>query len=126
MIQQFIKFCVVGGSGMVVDFSITYALKEWLKLNKYIANSVGFICAATSNYVLNRIWTFQSNDPQIARQYLIFIGIASIGLIINNATIYILNDKLHLNFYFSKLLAIGAVTMWNFLMNYFFNFAATV
>lgn len=126
MIQQFIKFCVVGGSGVVVDFSITYALKEWLKLNKYIANSVGFICAATSNYVLNRIWTFQSNDPQIARQYLIFIGIASIGLIINNATIYILNDKLHLNFYFSKLLAIGAVTMWNFLMNYFFNFAATV
>lgn len=125
MIQQFIKFCVVGGSGLVVDFSITYALKEWLKLNKYIANSVGFICAATSNYVLNRIWTFQSNDPQIARQYLIFIGIASIGLIINNATIYILNDKLHLNFYLSKLLAVCVVTMWNFLMNYFFNFAAT-
>ncbi len=27
MIQQFIKFCVVGGSGVFVDFGITYLCK---------------------------------------------------------------------------------------------------
>lgn len=42
MIQQFIKFCIVGGSGVFVDFGITYLCKEWLKFNKYIANSLGF------------------------------------------------------------------------------------
>ena len=124
MIQQFIKFCVVGGSGMIVDFGITYLLKELLHVNKYIANSTGFICAATSNYILNRIWTFSSTDPHVARQYLIFIGISLIGLILNNATIYLLNDRVRLNFYLSKLLAIGVVTFWNFFMNYFFNFSA--
>lgn len=35
MIQQFIKFCVVGGSGVFVDFGVTYLCKEWLRLNKY-------------------------------------------------------------------------------------------
>ena len=124
MIQQFIKFCVVGGSGMVVDFGITYLLKELVKVNKYIANSAGFLCAATSNYILNRIWTFCSTDPHVARQYLIFIGISLIGLAINNAAIYVLNDRFRLNFYFAKLLAIGVVTFWNFFMNYFFNFSA--
>lgn len=122
MIEQFIKFCVVGGSGVFVDFGITYALKEWLKLNKYLANSVGFVCAATSNYVLNRIWTFSSTDPDIARQYLLFIAIAMIGLVINNGVIYVANDRFKFNFYLSKLFAIGVVTFWNFFMNYFFNF----
>ena len=43
MIEQFFKFCVVGGSGVFVDFGVTYLCKEWLKLNKYVANSLGFL-----------------------------------------------------------------------------------
>lgn len=65
MIQQFIKFCVVGGSGVFVDFGVTYLCKEWLRLNKYLANSLGFLCASTSNYVLNRIWTFHNETPTL-------------------------------------------------------------
>ena len=86
MIEQFFKFCVVGGSGVFVDFGVTYLCKEWLKLNKYVANSLGFLCASTSNYILNRIWTFQNENPDITGQYLRFLGIAAVGLVINNAT----------------------------------------
>lgn len=122
MIEQFIKFCVVGGSGVFVDFGVTYLCKEWLRMNKYVANSLGFLCASTTNYILNRIWTFGNKDPHIAVQYLRFLGIAAVGLAINNGTIYVLHEKLRWNFYFSKLCAIGVVTFWNFFMNYFFNF----
>ncbi len=122
LIEKFIKFCIVGGSGVIVDFGITYFCKEILKLNKYVANSIGFICAATSNYFLNRAWTFHSTDPEIAMQYMIFLGISLIGLIINNLTIYIIHGRFKLNFYLSKLIAIGVVTFWNFFMNYTFNF----
>ena len=59
MFLQFIKFCVVGGTGVVVDFGITFLFKEKLKLNKYIANSLGFMAAASTNYLLNRWWTFR-------------------------------------------------------------------
>ena len=121
-VLKFVKFCVVGGSGMFVDFGITYLCKEILKFNKYIANSCGFIVAASTNYVLNRIWTFQSVNPAILRQYLVFFGFSLIGLGLNNATIFLLHDKGKWNFYLSKLFAIGLVTFWNFLMNYFFNF----
>ena len=62
MIAEFIKFCVVGGSGVGVDFGITYLLKEKARINKYIANSAGFVCAATTNYILNRIWVSPSWD----------------------------------------------------------------
>ena len=122
MIQQFIKFCVVGGSGVFVDFGVTYLCKEWLRLNKYLANSLGFLCASTSNYVLNRIWTFHIENPDIAGQYLRFLGIAAVGLMVNNLTIYLLHERWKLNFYLAKLFAIGVVTFWNFFMNYFFTF----
>lgn len=121
-ILKFIKFCLVGGSGVFVDFGITYLCKEKVRINKYLASSIGFICAATSNYILNRIWTFSSNNPDVAHQYFRFIGFAFIGLLINNAVIYLLNGKLNWNFYFTKLIATGVVTIWNFTMNYLFTF----
>ena len=122
MFLQFIKFCVLGGTGVVVDFGITFLFKEKLKLNKYIANSLGFMAAASTNYLLNRWWTFRSHDPEVAQQYVQFVGISAIGLILNNIIIYLLNDKARLNFYLSKLIAIGLVTLWNFFMNYYFTF----
>ena len=122
MFLQFIKFCVVGGTGVVVDFGITFLFKEKLKLNKYIANSLGFMAASSTNYLLNRWWTFRSHDPEVAQQYVQFVGISAIGLILNNIIIYLLNDKARLNFYLSKLIAIGLVTLWNFFMNYYFTF----
>ena len=119
----FVKFAIVGGSGVVVDFSITYLLKEKAKINRYIANSMGFITAATSNFFLNRWWTFQSDNPRVGQEYISFVGIAIIGLLINNAMLYIFHEKAKFNFYLSKLMAIGVVTLWNFIMNYIFTFA---
>jgi putative flippase GtrA len=122
VILKFLKFCVVGLSGMIIDFGTTWLLKEKARVNKYIANSTGFILAASSNYIWNRIWTFQSKDNRIAVEYLSFIIISVAGLGINNFVIYILNDRLKVNFYLSKLIAIGVVTVWNFGMNFIITF----
>lgn len=121
-ILKFVKFCVVGGSGVIVDFGVTYLCKEIAKLNKYISNSIGFIVAASTNFLLNRIWTFNSQSPEIFKQYMVFFLFSLIGLGLNNGIIYLIHGKGKLNFYISKLFAIGIVTFWNFFMNYFFNF----
>ena len=107
---------------MLLDFGITGLLKEKVKINKYIANSAGFILAATSNYLLNRFWTFQSDSIHVVTEYLSFILISIAGLGMNNAVVYLLIEKMKLNFYLSKLFAIGVVTLWNFSMNYLFTF----
>ena len=122
-IYKFIKYCIVGFSGVIVDFSITWLLKEKLHVNKYVANTAGFVSAATSNYVLNRIWTFESENPRIAGEYVSFFVISIIGLGLNNLIIWLCADKMKWNFYFSKIVAIGLVTLWNFVMNYLFTFS---
>ena len=55
LIYKFIKFGVVGFSGVLVDFGITFVCKEWFKIPKYVSNAIGFTVAASTNYYLNRI-----------------------------------------------------------------------
>jgi putative flippase GtrA len=120
---KFVKFCLVGFSGVFVDFGTTYFFKEVMKVQKYVANAIGFSLAASTNYILNRIWTFNSHNPQIALEFTRFFVIALIGLGINSAIIWLLNGKFKINFYLSKLVATLIVTLWNFLINAYFTFA---
>lgn len=121
---KLVKFCVVGFSGMAVDFGITWLCKEKLHINKYVSNSVGFALAATNNYVWNRLWTFQSTAETIPQEFASFFTISLVGLGLNNFFIYLFHGKLKLNFYLSKVFAIGLVTLWNFFMNYLITFAS--
>ena len=121
---KFLKFGIVGGSGVFVDFGVTWLLKDIFRVKKYIANSIGFIIAASTNYILNRIWTFCSNNPDVFTEYLSFFIFFLIGLGLNNLVIFILTDlKYQVNFYVAKIFATATVFIWNFLMNYFITFA---
>ena len=119
---KFLKFGVVGFSGVFVDFGVTWLCREKLRLNQYVANSIGFMCAVVSNYTLNRIWTFESQDPAVATQFSKFLLASLIGLALNNGIIYLLNERLKVNFYVAKLIATAVVTGWNFWANYTFTF----
>ncbi len=122
LIEKFLKFGVVGLSGMAVDFGFTILLKEKLKVQKYVSNAVGFCMAVVSNYFLNRWWTFRSTDVHVMHQFSTFFFVALVGLSINSFVLWILVSKKKYKFYFSKLIAIGVVTFWNFGINYFFTF----
>ncbi|MEQ1744314.1 MAG: GtrA family protein [Saprospiraceae bacterium] len=119
---KFLKFGAVGLSGVIVDFGVTWLCREKLRLNQYVANSTGFLCAVVSNYTLNRMWTFQSADPAVATQFSKFFLASLVGLALNNGIIYLLNERLKINFYAAKLIATAVVTVWNFWANYTFTF----
>lgn len=119
---KFFKFGIVGVSGTAIDFGVTYMLKEWLKTNKFVANSIGFSVAVTTNFIFNRIFTFHSENPDIWGQYFKFCSIGLVGLAMNNAIIYLCEKKFGFNFYFSKLLATLVVMVWNFGANMLFTF----
>lgn len=120
MIFKFLKFGIVGLSGMVIDFSITILLKERFKIHRYISSSAGFTIAASSNYLLNRVWTFSSTNPKIIVEYSTFIIISLIGLAINNLFLYLFEKRF--KFYLAKFFAVMVTMLWNFLANYYITF----
>lgn len=122
LLLKFVKFCVVGASGVIVDFGLTFLCKEKLGFNKYVANSIGFLAAASSNYLLNRWWTFESSNPNISMEYASFLLVSLVGLAINNGVIWWIHEKVGVNFYLAKIGGIAAATFWNFFANYTFTF----
>ncbi len=122
-IVKFLKFGLVGGSGVLVDFFFTWLFKEKFNVQKYVANAIGFTLAASTNWVLNRIWTFHSQNPEMLNEYSRFLLISMVGLGINSLVLWILTDKFKINFYVAKLGAIGVTTIWNFFANYLYTFA---
>jgi len=126
LISKFIMFSIVGASGVIVDFSITWLFKEKIRIHKYIANSLGFVVATVSNYLLNRFWTFYTENAHAKfNEFSKFFFIALIGLAINNAILFLFHEKLKWNFYVSKLVAIGIVSIWNFSFNYLYTFTTS-
>lgn len=121
-ILKFLKFSAVGLTGLFVDYAFTYLFKEVFKVQKYVSNSIGFTIAATSNYVLNRIWTFESENPDIVLEYSEFLIISVIGLGLNNLILWLIVSRFRINFYVAKFFAICVVTLWNFLANFFITF----
>lgn len=124
LIMKFLKFGVVGGSGVIIDFFFTWLLKEKFKIHKYVANTIGFTIAASTNWIFNRIWTFESTNQDVIQEYSSFLVVSLVGLAINNTILWIFTDKLKFNFYVSKLIAIGITTIWNFFANYLYTFNA--
>lgn len=124
LIRKFMRFAAVGFSGLLVDYGITAFSKEIMRIPKYVANAMGFMVAATSNYYLNRIWTFRSHNPEIVVEFSYFLLISIIGLAINTLILYTVIRTWKINFYISKAFAIAVVTFWNFVANATYTFHA--
>ena len=119
---EFVKFGVVGISGVGIDFFVTWLCKEKIGINKYVSSALGFSLAVISNFLLNRYWTFEATSQDLTEQFLRFAIIAALGLAINTFLLIIFVRYIKINFYITKLLVIGLVFFWNFYMNYLFTF----
>ncbi|MCB0806342.1 MAG: GtrA family protein [Bacteroidales bacterium] len=121
-LRKLLKFAVVGFSGVFVDFSFTFVSKEWLRIPRYIANAIGFTLASGWNYYFNRIWTFESHNPEIMMEFSMFFTVSLIGLLVNTLVLWLLVSKFKRHFYLSKIFAIAVASLWNFLANYYITF----
>lgn len=119
---KFFKFGLVGFSGLVIDFGITWFCKEKLGYNKYLANGFGFLFGVTNNYFLNKYFTFDNHNPEIGLQFLSFLIIAIIGFSLNTGFLYSLQKKTKINFYVCKIIVTAIVFVWNFGANSFYTF----
>lgn len=58
---QFVRFCLVGASGFAINLAV-YAAMLSLGLHYLAAAAVSFVVAALSNFLWNRLWTFEARS----------------------------------------------------------------
>jgi dolichol-phosphate mannosyltransferase len=121
---QFAKFCIVGGTGVIVDMAVLFLLAdpETLALNITLSKVLAAEVAMLNNFGWNEVWTFSEmrggdNHKGWFRRLLKFNVICGIGILLAVAFLHLFHTWLGWNLYVSNLIAILLVTIWNFGMN---------
>jgi len=134
VVRKFIKFCIVGGSGVFVDMGVLFLLADsstlaWpIPASKILAAEIAML----NNFIWNDSWTFRDCSlrenafrDRIVR-LLKFNLICSGGIVIAVVTLQVLVSLFAINLYLANFVAIIAATGWNFGMNYAFNWGKRV
>ena len=64
--REFIKFAIVGGSGVLVNMGLFFILTRWIHLRIEWSSPVAIEISILSNFLLNNIWTFSRRDTEVA------------------------------------------------------------
>lgn len=88
---EFIKFCLVGLSGFFVDTAVLVCLVHFYLFDPRLAAVFAFLIAVCWNYVLDRVWTFNSGrKTRISYSYPSFVMICLAGLGIRIGVMHLL------------------------------------
>ncbi|MBD2666148.1 dolichyl-phosphate beta-D-mannosyltransferase [Richelia sinica FACHB-800] len=122
---RFLRFGLVGLSGVFVDMAVFYLLSDPATLalpltpSKFIAGEV----AVFNNFLWNDAWTFadvsinQRGWRKRLKRFLKFNVICLAGLVLNIIVLNLVVNFLIPNPYIANLIAIAVTTIWNFWVN---------
>lgn len=128
-LKRYVQFCLVGGTGVLVDTGLLWALASpgmlgWnLSLGKVLASEV----AIFNNFLWNDIWTFRALNPprddwrerwlerlsRLGKFNLICVAGIGCNVLLLNVQVH----TLHVNMYAANLVAIVIVSVWNYFIN---------
>ena len=145
-IVRFLKFCVVGVVGALIDFGLLNLLVQLAGLPKVIANACSFTVAVISNFTWNRLWVYpETRGEPLRKQFAQFALVNVAGLAINTVIFYASDRWLlgeagllagpagalartigmvHFDLAYNgaKAIATGVVLFWNFIVNRLWTF----
>jgi dolichol-phosphate mannosyltransferase len=130
------RYYTVGISGLIINYIVSFLLANdvanSIRLLSNIwyleASIIGAAISFTSNFFFNKYWTFEDKQFDVrstARQYVSFIGMSAVGLIIQIALLYYMVENL-VPYRISLIVAIAVATTINFILNKKFTFKEKV
>ena len=118
LVEQFLKFGVVGVVAFVVDYGVLMLLSQCLGWDPVISSVISFIVSVVVNYVGSMHFVFERRDDlSRRREFSTFVILSAVGLVINSACIWVgtgIFGSGALSVTVTKVLATIIVSVWNF------------
>ena len=115
LIEQILKFGVVGVIATVIDFGVMIFLTEVFGMNPVASATVSFIVSLIFNYVASMRYVFRHREGMSRqREFAIFVVLSVIGLGINDLLMWLGTSYTALDYRLVKVFATAIVMVWNF------------
>ena len=115
LLNQILKFGLVGGTAFVIDYVLLYFCTEFLHIHYLISSIISFIVSVIFNYILSIKWVFDVKKKQDVKDFVIFIILSVIGLGINSLIMYVMVEKFGVYYMLSKIVSTAVVMVYNFI-----------
>ena len=121
---QLLKFCVVGGSGYVVNLVVFTLFATVIGVHHLEAATVAFLVAVTNNFWWNRHWTFAAGDGRARFQAPRFFAVSVLAFLVQAALLDALIVMVGMSELLAQAVSVAAATPLNFVGNKMWSFAA--
>ena len=113
LLIQIFKFGIVGGIAFLIDYIVLFCCKEFIGLSVLLSAA---IASVIYNYIASVKWVFDVNKEKSAKKnFVIFIILSIIGLIITEIIMWIGSDIMKINYLIVKIIATAIVMVFNFI-----------
>jgi len=120
---QLLKFCVVGGSGYVVNLCVFTFAVEVLGVHHLVAATMAFVVAVLNNFWWNRHWTFQAGRGHAGFQVARFFVVSIAAFLLAASILELLVSVVGLAEIPAQAISIVAATPLNFIGNKMWSFS---
>ncbi|MCJ8238721.1 GtrA family protein [Peteryoungia algae] len=113
-----ISFLFVGGSGVFVHFAVLYSVLA-MSTSFATAQTIATLVAATSNFLLNNLLTFQDRRLRVTRLisgYLKFLAVSAVGIVAKVSAATLAYENLIHVVFIATLAGIAINTVWKFVI----------
>ena len=115
------RFFTVGASGLAVNYVASFLFSSLVPNIWYMyATLFGIILSITSNFILNKIWTFEDRNftpRHVVKQYVLFLVLCALGAGIQLSLVYVFVESSGIPYAISLILAVCVASISNFLLN---------
>ena len=117
--KQAIIYYSVGGSGVLVNLGILYALTDFMGLWYMASQVIAISVSISSNFMFNRFWTFSGSiqDQRNSVMYVKFIIVSLIGMGIQLGITYSLVENMSLYYMYAAGIGIVIAGAINYVVN---------
>jgi putative flippase GtrA len=120
---QLVKFCVVGGSGYVVNLCVFAVCVELLSMHHLVAATCAFVVAVANNFWWNRHWTFGAGAGHAGFQAARFFTVSVVAFLFAATVLELLVSVAGVAELPAQAMSIVAATPLNFVGNKMWSFA---
>ena len=115
LIEQLLKFGVVGAMAFVIDYGTMVLLTETFRVPPVASATISFVVSVIFNYLASMKYVFVHKDGiSRKREFAIFIALSIAGLLINDAIMWIGTETMRIDYRLVKIIATIIVMVWNF------------
>ena len=113
--RRLLTYGAVGCANTAIDWCVFTVCTELLHASPPLGHALGYVCGMTSNYILNRVYTFRDGDGgSLKRQLPLFIAISLLSLGVSTLVVWLLT-RWGVNKYVAKVVSMALSTTINYL-----------